>query len=96
MIFQRIFLQHPERVGESYFEHMVFALTFSARLFKASAAAFTHAFVPALCETTASQAIMDMHAEIAARRAQMAKAEPTSVSASAARPQYHGQGAASS
>lgn len=73
MIVQRIFLNHPERVGESYFEHMLFALTFSGRLFKASAAAFMHAFVPALCETTASQAIMDMHAEIAARRAEMAK-----------------------
>jgi hypothetical protein len=35
-----------------------------------------------------------MHSEIAARRAQMAKS--VSVSASAATPPYHGQGAASS
>jgi hypothetical protein len=73
MIVQRIFLAHPERVGEGYFEHMVFALKFSGRLFKASAAAFLHAFVPALYETTASQAIIDMHSEIMARRAQMVK-----------------------
>ncbi|WP_119391225.1 DUF6356 family protein [Taklimakanibacter lacteus] len=77
MIVERIFLRHPHRVGEGFFEHMVFALTFSGRLFKASAAAFLHAFVPALCETTASQAIMDMHAEIAARRTQMAKSRET-------------------
>ena len=96
MIVQRIFLNHPERVGESYFEHMLFALTFSGRLFKASAAAFMHAFVPALCETTASQAIMDMHAEIAARRAEMAKSAGKGASPSAATPSYHGQGAASS
>lgn len=94
MILERVFLNHPHRVNESFFEHMFFALAFSGRLFKASAAAFLHAFVPALCETTASQAIMNMHAEIAARRAQMAKSE--GISASAANSQYHGQGAAGS
>jgi hypothetical protein len=63
-------------------------------LFKAAGAALLHAFIPALCETTASQAIIEMHGEIAARRAQMAKS--ASVSASAATLPYHGQGAASS
>jgi hypothetical protein len=52
---------------------MRFAVTFSGRLAKAAGAALLHAFVPALCETTASQAIIDMHGEIAARRAQMAQ-----------------------
>jgi hypothetical protein len=92
MIVQRIFLDHPERVGEGYFEHMLFAFKFSGRLIKASAAALLHGFIPALCETTASQAIIDMHSEIAARRAQMAQ----SASSSAATPPYHGRGAASS
>lgn len=96
MIIQRIFLNHPEKVGEGFFEHMLFALTFSGRLFKASAAAFLHAFVPSLCETTASKAIMDMHAEIAARRAVMAKSQGAVANASAATSPYHGQGAASS
>jgi hypothetical protein len=89
---QRLFFAHPHKVGEGYFEHMLFAFTFSGRLAKAAGAALLHAFVPALCETTASQAIMDMHAEISARRAQMAKG----ASASAATRPYHGQGAASS
>ena len=93
---QRFFLAHPEKVGEGYFEHMLFALTFSGRLFKAAGAALLHAFVPALCETTASQGIMDMHAEIAARRKAMAHATAGGISASAATPSYHGQGAASS
>lgn len=69
----RIFGEHPAKVGESYFEHMVFAFRFSGRLFRASAAALLHGFVPCLCETTASRSILDMHAEISARRAQMAK-----------------------
>lgn len=89
---QHIFLDHPERVGESYFEHMLFAFKFSGRLFKAGAAALLHAFVPSLCETTASQSIIDMHSEIAARRAEMTE----SANRSAAKPSYHGQGAASS
>ena len=93
---QRLFLSHPHKVGEGYFEHMLFAFTFSARLFKAAGAALVHAFVPALCETTASQAIMDMHAEIAARRKAMAQNNAAAVTASAASPSYHGQGAASS
>ena len=88
---QRLFLAHPHKVGEGYFEHMVFAFTFSGRLAKAAGAALLHAFVPALCETTASQAIIDMHSEIAARRAQMAKS--ASLTASAATHSYHGQGA---
>lgn len=95
MIIQRIFLNYPQKVGEGFFEHMLFALTFSGRLFKASAAAFLHAFVPSLCETTASKAIMDMHSEIAARRALMAKSQAAPVSA-AATSQYQNQGAASS
>jgi hypothetical protein len=94
MIIERVFLDHPHRVNENFFEHMCFALTFSGRLFKAAAAAFLHALVPALCETTASQAIMEMHAEIAARRAQMAKSE--GFSAPAATPSYHGRDAAGS
>ena len=92
MIVQRIFLDHPERVGENYFEHMFFAFKFSGRLFKAAAAALLHAFVPSLCETTASQSIIDMHQEIVARRAEMAKGARLS----AANSSYHGEGAASS
>jgi hypothetical protein len=93
---QRLFLAHPHKVGENYLEHMLFALTFSGRLFKAAGAALLHAFVPALCETTASQAIVDMHAEIVARRRTMAQASAAAVSVPAASLSYRGQGAANS
>ena len=42
MILDRVFLDHPHRVNESFFEHMFFALTFSGRLFKASACSKSH------------------------------------------------------
>lgn len=70
----KLFFEHPHAVNEGYFEHMAFAFTFSARLFKAAFAAAVHGVVPAACETTASSTIMAMHDEISARRALMAKA----------------------
>jgi hypothetical protein len=64
----KLFTAHPAAVGESYFEHMRFALKFSGRLFRAAFAAFAHGFVPAACETTASEAVFAMTDEIRARR----------------------------
>ena len=64
----KLFMAHPAAVGESYFEHMKFALKFSGRLFRAAFSAFAHGFVPAVCETTASEAVFAMTDEIRARR----------------------------
>jgi Family of unknown function (DUF6356) len=74
----RIFHDHPSAVGESYLEHMVFAFRFSGRLFRASAAAFLHGLVPALCETTASSTVLGMTEEIRQRRAEMARSKVAS------------------
>ena len=64
----RLFVAHPAAVGESYFGHMAFALKFSGRLFRAAFAAFAHGFVPGVCETTASDAVLALTDEIRARR----------------------------
>lgn len=63
----RLFLAHPRTVEESYFEHMRFAIGFSARLIGAGLAALVHAFIPCLFETTASRMIKAMHARIVSR-----------------------------
>ena len=65
--FLSAFRDHPASVGETYPEHMAFALRFGARLFCAGAAAFIHALIPALFETTASDKVRAMHAEIEGR-----------------------------
>ena len=57
----RLFTDHPRSVDESYFEHMQFAGSFSARLFAAAFAALVHALLPFLFERTASTMIDDMH-----------------------------------
>ena len=66
-LLRRIFLDHPATVQESYFGHMRFALWFCFWLIAAAGAALIHAFVPALCESTASSIIKRLHARIVAR-----------------------------
>ena len=65
----RLFLAHPRTVDESYFAHMRFALSISARLLAAGLAALVHAFVPCLFETTASRIVRAIYARITNRHA---------------------------
>lgn len=59
--FAKLFTDHPETVGETYFGHMAFAAWFASRLFMAGGAALVHAFLPFLFETTASQIIRELY-----------------------------------
>ena len=63
----RIFVDHPKSVDESYFQHMAFAGWFASRLFLAGIAAGIHAVIPCLCETTASRMIGEMNARLGNR-----------------------------
>lgn len=66
-IIARVFLDHPATVNETYFGHMRFAFGFAFWLGIAAIAALVHAFVPALCETTASRILKTLHAKISDR-----------------------------
>jgi len=57
----RLFLDHPAKVDETFFEHMAFALRFAGLLFAAAFAALIHAFVPCLFEKTASRIIAQLY-----------------------------------
>ncbi|WP_368187901.1 DUF6356 family protein [Aestuariibius sp. HNIBRBA575] len=59
----RIFLDHPRAVDESYLQHAWFAAKFSFWLFAAAFAALIHAFVPAACEKTASRITARLYAK---------------------------------
>ena len=65
----RLFLDHPESVGESYFEHMRFAFGFGLTLLGAAMAALIHGLLPFAFETTASRTIKRLHARISNRGA---------------------------
>ena len=57
----RLFTAHPQSVDETYFEHLKFAGTFSAKLFAAGFCALVHAVLPFTFEKTASRMINELH-----------------------------------
>ena len=63
----RVFLDHPRSVEESYLEHAAFAGGFSLKLFAAAGAALIHAIVPCLFEKTASRMVADLYRKTAGR-----------------------------
>ncbi len=66
-LWQRLFIDHPQSVDETYFEHMRFAGWFASRLLLAGGAAVVHALIPCLFEQTASRLIKEMHARMTRR-----------------------------
>ena len=66
-MFGRLFMDHPRSVGESYFEHLLFAGGFALRLLGAGLAALVHALIPCLFEKTASNMIAKMYAKTSDR-----------------------------
>ena len=60
----RIMVDHPNSVGETYFQHMRFALRFSGTLFAAAFCALVHAVLPFCFEKTASNIIRRLYARI--------------------------------
>ena len=59
----RVFLDHPASVEETYLQHARFAGGFSLKLFAAAGAALVHAVIPCLFEKTASKMIAQMYAK---------------------------------
>ena len=67
-MFARLFIDHPASVGEGYFHHMGESLKIGGRLLRAALGCVVHAFVPGLCKTTGSTAILTLAREISPRR----------------------------
>jgi len=65
--FARTFIDHPQSINETYFQHMRFAGWFASRLFLAACAALVHALIPRLFERTAGNLIGEMHAKMSNR-----------------------------
>ena len=67
-LWKRLFLEHPESLGETYWEHCFNALAISARLFVAALVCVIHALLPFLFKTTGSDMIARMYCICADRR----------------------------
>ena len=57
----KMLLEHPASVDETYFEHMRFASSFAFGLLIAASAAVIHAVIPCLCEKTAGNKITELY-----------------------------------
>ena len=55
--FRRLFLDHPDSVGETYGEHFLFAGRFGLAMIRGGVGALVHALVPGWCVTTGSDTI---------------------------------------
>ena len=63
-----VFVEHPATVGESYVEHMGVAFSFGGSMLVAGMACLLHGLVPALFETTGSEAIRTLHDRMVVNR----------------------------
>ncbi|HEX9953637.1 MAG TPA: DUF6356 family protein [Allosphingosinicella sp.] len=59
--------QHLDEAGETYLEHLYFALTVALLTLGAGLACVIHAFIPALCQRTCSQTIARLQSLFADR-----------------------------
>lgn len=55
------FTRHPASVGETYFQHLGVALSFSFAMMSGGLACLVHAFFPFLFERTGSRRIATLH-----------------------------------
>ncbi|MDY0872950.1 DUF6356 family protein [Dongia rigui] len=73
----KMFLDHPKSVGESYLEHLYMASCFSGRMLVGAVACFIHALIPGLCVKTGSKTITELHDRMVVNRMRHGRAPET-------------------
>jgi Family of unknown function (DUF6356) len=66
----RAFTEHPSSVGESYFEHLLRAVSFGTRMMLAGIACLVHGVLPFLFVRTGSRAITELSDRMITQRQQ--------------------------
>ena len=64
----RLFLEHPQSVGETYLEHQRQAFGFAGAMFLGALACFLHGLIPSLFSHTGSTAISRLHERMVVHR----------------------------
>jgi len=67
----RLFIDHPKSVGESYFGHLMTASTFATRMVIGGIACFLHGVFPFLCTKTGSGVITELHMTMVTHRSKI-------------------------
>ena len=63
-----LFTKHPKSVGESYFQHLIIAFSFSFRLILISLKVFMHGLFPFLYSNCASDEISKLNSYLEERK----------------------------
>jgi len=67
-VLHRLFLEHPQSVGETYLEHQRQAFGFAGAMFLGALACLVHGLVPALFTRTGSGAVARLHERMVIHR----------------------------
>lgn len=67
-MFNRLFVDHPKTVGETYVEHFGVAASFGAAMICGGLCALVHGVVPGWCITSASDTIRRLNAIMVEKR----------------------------
>jgi len=73
----RAFTDHPETVGETYFEHLQSASGFAATMATGAVACFLHGLFPFAFQKSGSRRIVELHQRMVANRHRNPSAEPS-------------------
>ena len=83
-VFDRLFLEHPRDVKESYFEHFGHSASYGFRVLSIATCCFIHALIPGLCVRTGSGVVSDLHHRMVTHRNKSACADQASAAPMAA------------
>jgi hypothetical protein len=64
----RLFVDHPKTVGETYFQHLRQASSFSFHMITGGVACFLHGLLPFMFERTGSDQIRTLHDRMVVNR----------------------------
>lgn len=67
-MFRKLFLDHPRKVEEGYWEHLGVAGRFGLTMIGGGLLALVHAVFPAICENSASKTIAKLHQTLVEKR----------------------------
>ena len=84
--FRKLFVSHPESVGETWFEHLCHASWFAGMMLYGGVACLIHALIPGACEKTGSKVITLLHDRMVVNRVKTPKVEEVSSAEPMARP----------
>jgi len=65
---KKLFTNHPNEVGETYFEHLLFASKAAKETAKISCIMMTHAVCPFMCKTSAGEKLNELNIKLQKRK----------------------------